>query len=82
MEKDRTVICKIISEMLDNPDRLGIYGTTKAFEKLEEYVEQERVMAIGWCHAHCCAGLDKGEDPRHMEVPAVLEKALHDLQEI
>jgi hypothetical protein len=35
MDKDRTAICNIIGEMLDNPDGSGIYPTSRAFDKLE-----------------------------------------------
>ncbi len=80
MKKDRTVICKIISEMLDNPDKCGIYHTSTAYTKLEHYVEQERIMAIGWTHAEACGTLDKGNDPRTANVPEILERAKKDLR--
>ena len=35
--------------------------------------------AMGWMHAECCAALDRGEDPRQMEVPGMLERAIRDL---
>lgn len=47
MDKDRTEICRIISEMLDNPDKCGIYPTSTAYTKLEHYVEEVRASAIG-----------------------------------
>lgn len=31
---------KIISEMLDNPDNIGIYPTTKCFEQLDKLFEE------------------------------------------
>jgi len=31
---------RIISEMLDNPDKYGIYPTTKCFNKLDELFER------------------------------------------
>jgi hypothetical protein len=34
----RAFICKVISEMLDNPDKNGIYPTTKAYDRLEHYI--------------------------------------------
>jgi len=41
MEKDiRSRICQIISEMLDNPDKLGIYPTTECYDKLEEWIKE------------------------------------------
>ena len=75
MERDRTEICKIISEMLEHPDSSGIYPTSTAYIKLEHYIEQERIIAIGWTHAGCCVSLDRGNDPRVFKVPKVLEQA-------
>ncbi len=79
MDKDRTEICKIISEMLDSPDKHGIYSTSTAYTKLEHYIEQERIMAIGWTHAEACVTLDRGGDPRITNVPMILERAKRDL---
>jgi hypothetical protein len=79
MDKDRTEICEIISNMLDSPDEHEIYPTSTAYTRLELYVEQERILAIGWTLAHCCVSLDKGDDPRIQEVPAILSMALEDL---
>jgi len=79
MDKDRTVICKIISDMLDNPDESGIYPTSTAYTRLEHYIESQRTQAIGWTHAEACITLDKGNDPRLIEVPGILERANKDL---
>lgn len=79
MEKDRIEICKIISEMLDNPDGHGIYPTSTAYTKLEHYVEQQRMEAIGWTHAEACSLLDRELDPRVELVPDLLERAKKDL---
>ena len=79
MYKDRTQICKIISDMLDNPDKHGIYPTSTAYTKLEHYIEGVRTEAIGWMHADACITLDRGEDPRIVEVPSILERAKVDL---
>jgi hypothetical protein len=46
MDKDRTAICKIISKMLDNPDKDGIYPTSTAYTELEHYIEDVRAEAI------------------------------------
>jgi len=36
MKEDiRGEICKIISKMLDSPDKYGIYPTTKCYDELE-----------------------------------------------
>jgi hypothetical protein len=75
MDKDRTKICEIISEMLDNPNKHDIYPTSTAFTKLEHYIEGERFQAIGWTHAFCCSALDKGTDPRVIEVPKIIDEA-------
>ena len=80
MDKDRTVICNIISEMLDNPDEHEIYLTTKAYDALEKYIEGVCAEAIGWAHADACVSLDNGkEDYRQIEVPSILERAMKDL---
>ena len=42
MNKDREAICKIISKMLDNPDKSGIYPTSTAYTELEHYIESVR----------------------------------------
>lgn len=34
--------------------------------------------SLGWMHAACCILLDNGEDPRKVEVPALLEQAKAD----
>lgn len=57
MDKDRKVICKIISKMLDNPDKIGIYPTSTAYTELEHYIEGVRAEAIGWTHADACTTL-------------------------
>lgn len=36
-QKRRT---EIISEMLDNPDEIGIYPTTKCFERLDQLFDE------------------------------------------
>ena len=79
MDKDRTEICNIMSEMLDNPDEHGIYPTTKAYDALEKYIEGIRAEAIGWTHADACVSLDNGNDYRKIEVPSILERAMVDL---
>jgi len=79
MEKDRTVICKIISNMLDNPDKSGIYPTSTCYTSLELYIEQVRIEALGWALADACIFLDQGRDPRTENVPGILKRALEDL---
>ena len=79
MNRDRTEIYRIISEMLDNPDKCGIYPTSTAYTKLELYIEGERTKAIGWTHANACSNLDKDNDPRLEEIPEMLDRARKDL---
>lgn len=79
VDKDRTQICKIISEMLDNPDKQGIYPTSTAYMRLEHYIEQERMQALGWTHINACMALDKGVDPRTICIPSMIESARKDL---
>ncbi|MFW5872135.1 MAG: hypothetical protein ACOCUT_03425 [bacterium] len=83
MKEDRTAIYKIISDMLDNPDKYGIYPTSTAYTRLEHYIEKVRTKvraeAIGWAHGFCCIELDKGNDPRTIEVPKIYEQAKLDL---
>jgi hypothetical protein len=79
MDKDRTVICKIISRMLDNPDKQGIYPTSTAYAELEHYVEKVRYKSIGWMHADACATLDKGGDPRTVSIPDIIDRSRTDL---
>lgn len=79
MNKDRTAIFKIVSEMLDNPGECGIFPTTVAYDKLEALVQAARVEAIGWTHADACCDLDAGRDPRQKEVPEILARAKIDL---
>ena len=78
--KDRTVICNIISKMLDNPDEYGIYPTSTAYTELELYVQQERTIAVGWTYALLCTMLDRGDDPRIEEVPKIIDRAKGELE--
>lgn len=69
MNKDRTEICRIISDILDNPNECGIYPTSSAYTRLEHYIRSVRSEAIGWAHAYCCIALDE------VEVPNIFEQA-------
>ena len=80
MERGRTRVCEIISEMLDNPDKTGIYPTGKAYNDLIEYVHQERFQVLGWMHAEACTSLDRGIDIRKTNVPMMLDRAKSDLE--
>lgn len=41
MGPSRSEICKIVSEMLDNPDKDGIYPTTRCYEQLDALIERQ-----------------------------------------
>lgn len=75
MDKDRTAICNIISEMLDNPDEYGIYPTSKCFEQLEFYIEGVRAEALGWMHTEACSNHDQGNDLIIMNIPEIYSRA-------
>jgi len=75
MNKDRTKIYEIISQLLDSSDPSGIPPASTTCIALEHYIEQERYVAIGWMHAEACAILDRGSDPRTEEVPGIIERA-------
>jgi len=76
MKDDRKEICRIISEMLDNPGECEIYPTAQAYDKLEKLVESARIEGAGWAYADACVKLDRGEDPRQSdcaEIPVRLK---------
>ena len=52
--QDRSDICDIISEMLDNPDKHGIYQTTIAYNKLEDLMRDIRKETIEWLFNEIC----------------------------
>ena len=80
MNKDRTAICEIISDMFDSDKNgLGIYPTTETFNKLEKYIEHVRAETVGWCYADACVHLDNGIDYRYVELPSIYERAKKDL---
>jgi hypothetical protein len=79
MDIDKSAICKIMSEMFDGVDELGIYPTSIAYEQFELYIEGVRIEAIGWTYADACVALDNGDDPRLYKVPNILARAKVDL---
>jgi len=40
-DRIRTVICDLMSEMLDNPDEYGIYPTSRFMWKMENFILEE-----------------------------------------
>ena len=79
VSQDRSAICDIISEMLDDPRDGGIYRTTRAYNKLESLLKCARAQAAGWTWTEACMQLDRGDDPRQYEIPALLPRIEHDL---
>lgn len=79
MDKDRTAICKIVSEMLDSPDESGIFQTSTAYAELEALVQTARLEGLAWAHTDACVDLDEGRDPRQKVVPEMLNRAETDL---
>ena len=42
----RKEICKIVSEMLDNPDKCGIYPTTKCYNELVKLLNNKQKITF------------------------------------
>jgi len=78
-DKIRTKICKLMSEMLDNPDEYGIYPTSRFMSKMEDYCLKLRHEAIGWTWAKACLALDENQDPRQIDQGSLISDAEHDL---
>lgn len=79
MDKDRKVICKIISKMLDSPGPCDIYPTGKAYDELEAYVDEVRKETVGWVHDEACLKLDQGLDIRRISPWELLIRAQDNL---
>lgn len=47
MKQVRDIIVKNTSEMLDNPDPVGIYPTTKFYNNLESEIKQWALEIVG-----------------------------------
>jgi len=79
MRYDRERVADIVNVMLDDPDPIGIYPTTKCFDQLEELLGTVRAEAVAHTWTEACSQYDKGMDPRRFGMPLLLEKALADL---
>lgn len=79
MKQDRAAIHTIIGDMLGNPDKRGIYPTSTAFQRLELYIEQQRINALGWTLADCCLALDNGDDPPLADIPGQIARMQKEL---
>lgn len=78
-DRMRTVICDLMSEMIDNPNKHGIYPTSKFMSKMEDFCLKMRHEAIEWTWAKACTLLDKGEEPRDFIIPQLIDEAEKDL---
>jgi hypothetical protein len=56
-----------------------IMTTAGEIEAICDYVDEQRILALGWATADACAHLDKGIDYREVEVPTILERFQKDL---
>ncbi|MCP3683895.1 MAG: hypothetical protein GY861_14525 [bacterium] len=78
-DRMRTKICKLMSEMLDDPDAGGIYQTSRFMSKMESFCLELRHEAIGWTWATACALLDKEKDPRKYNQGNLITDSAKDL---
>jgi hypothetical protein len=46
---------------------------------LADEAETKAIEALGWMQAECCGALDRGEDPRQMDIADMLARARRDL---
>ena len=76
---DRERVHKIIREMLNNPDRSGVYPTTECYDQLTELLGEVRTEALGWAWQQACQQHDQGRDPRRTPIPEIIKKAAPDL---
>ncbi len=76
---DRERVANIVNAMLEDPNPIGIYSTTKCFDKLEALLGGVRSEAIGWTWTEARLQYSKGLDPHRSEIPKLLERALADL---
>jgi len=78
-ERFRSEICKLMSEMLDNPDKYGIYPTAKFMSRMEDFVLKIRHETLGWAWAKACGLLDAEIDPRQYDQANLIPDASVDL---
>ena len=77
--EDRERIYKIIDEMLENPDKHGLYQTTKCMNEFEDLLESVRVQALGYAWSIACGYMEDCEDIREIDQAGFLDKALKQL---
>ena len=56
--QDRSNVHKIIEQMLENPDKHGIYPTTMAYNKLEKLLREVRTEAVDWAWEEACTDVE------------------------
>lgn len=76
---DRERVHKIVNEMLDNPDRSGVYATTECYDQLEKLMIDVRRTAIEWTWQQACQQYTQGRDPQLTPIRELFEKAAADL---
>ena len=76
---DRERVVAIVNEMLDDPNPIGIYPTTKCFDKLTDLLSSVRAETVEWAWTEACSQYDRGMDPRRFERSLLLAKATADL---
>jgi len=76
---DRERVTDIVDEMLNAPNPIGIYPTTKCFDKLTELLSSVRAETVEWAWTEACSQYDRGMDPRRFERSLLLAKATADL---
>jgi len=81
MDRDRSRICKIMSDMFDGVDDSGIYPTGEAYDRFEKLVEEARYEAIGWMYTQACVYADEGVDIRKVNMNEIKKQADKDLSE-
>ena len=79
MLKDKKVIHKIISKMLENMDIYRAYNLNEVYDELEDYVNKIRMETLGWAHADACVHIDKNIDYRTIDCPSIAKRAIKDL---
>lgn len=78
-DRIRTRICDLMSAMLNNPDKHGLFPTSEFMSKMEDYCLELRHEAIGWTWAEACNILDSNNDPRQHDQAGLISDATTDL---
>ena len=65
----------------DANEVIDIVMTVQEHSGLLRYIQKQRVEALGWMLAECCASLDAGVDPRYSDQGEILDRALKELSQ-